>query len=65
MDSRETGSHHFTCSPHLPTHSGCIGAEQGRVLGVGRKGGGGEVMGLLHVGSEQGRVFPPRGLGER
>ena len=32
MDSRETGSRCFTCSPQLPTHSCCTGAEQGRVL---------------------------------
>ena len=32
MDSRETGSCCFTCSPQLPTHPCCTGAEQGRVL---------------------------------
>ena len=45
MDSGETGSCHFTCSPHLPTYPDCTGAEQGRVLlpeEVEGVGGGGD-----------------------
>ena len=69
MDSRETGSRCFTCSPQLPTHPCCTGAEQGRVL-LSEEVEGVEGVGVgvreelhthrYHVGAE---CSPQRGLG--